>query len=265
MVHRFQYCGHTCTHNETAAAYRSRRVESIRGCFIMHTEGSSLIRHLKSSQMHLNCKRGSCPAHSFICVNCTCTGEALPPRRSRDPTHDEWVTWGRELYSTLRKDSKKEDWPLYYKDMALGGPAPPAPGVGINIWNTMPPQTPAMPAAALPMPTSDTTASLNSQFIHQYMPPNPVNGFSAVFVEDVSRIHTRDNHPANTEWAHTRIRTELATEMCNGCPYNIIWDNEGMNQNGDFGYYILEYVCLDHFLCLFYSNFSNDSCIWPLR
>jgi hypothetical protein len=185
----------------------------------MHTEGSSLLRHLKSSQMHSNCKRESCPAHSFVCENCTCAGEALPPRRSRDPTHDEWVTWGQQLYSSLQKDSKKEDWPLYYKDMASGGPAPPAPGAGVNIWN-MPPQTPAMPIAVQPTPTI----------------------LSAVIVEDVSRKHTRDEHQSNTEWAHAPMPTKLASMMLNACPYNIVWDNKGKNEDGNFGYYIPEYV-----------------------
>ena len=253
MVHRFQYCGHTCTHNDAAASSRSRRTESVRGCFIMHTEGSSLLRHLKSSQMHPNCKRERCPAHSFICENCTCAGEALPPCRSRDPTHDEWVTWGRELYSSLQKDSKRKDWPLYYRDMACGGSVPPAPGAGIDIWNMLPPQTRAIPVAVQPMPTShhhSRPALTNSQRIHRHMTSNPANCLSAVIVEDISRKHMQDNHQTNMEWAHTRMPTKLASMMLNACPYNVVWDNEGKNEDGDFGYYILEYVCLVSFFFL---------------
>jgi hypothetical protein len=246
MVNRFQYCGHTCTHNDTAASSRSRRTESVRGCFIMHTEGSSLLRHLKSSQMHSDCKRESCPAHAFVCEHCTCAGEALPPRRSRDPTHEEWVTWGRELYSSLQKDSKKEDWPLYYKDMACGGSVPPAPSPGVNIWNMSPP-TPAMLVAVQPMPAShhhSRPTFMNSQRIHPHITSDPANCFSAVIVEDVSRKHTRDNPQTNTEWAHTPMPTKLASMMLNACPYNVVWDNEAKNEDGNFGYYIPEYVRL---------------------
>jgi hypothetical protein len=151
-MHKFQHCGHTCNHDEAAATTKSRRPPHLRGCFIMHTEGSALLRHLQSRPMHPSCKKGECPAHSILCgVDCVCDGDALPVVRSRDPTHEEWVRWGQVLYGSLQKDDKKDQWPVYYKDMALGGPQPPAPNPSINVWNTPPPQT-ETPQTSTPIP-----------------------------------------------------------------------------------------------------------------
>ena len=85
---------------------------------------------------------------------------------------------------------------------------------------------------------------MNSQCIYPHITSDPANCFSAVIVEDVSRKHTQDNPQTNTEWAHTPMPTQLASMMLNACPYNAVWDNAAKNEDGNFGYYIPEYVCL---------------------
>src|SRR5215510_6214460 len=140
VSHRFKACAHTCPHDDDAAQKLSRRQDALRACYMFHIVGNTVACHEGSRKMHPLCDN-SCPAHLSLCDPCHCPPVDNPPQFTKgcNPTHQEWLQWGQTLYDCLETQSKRADWPQYYKDMVTGGPQPISPDPDISIWITPPP------------------------------------------------------------------------------------------------------------------------------
>lgn len=140
------------------------------------------------------------------------------------------------------------------RDMALGSASPPP----TPILNYIPPPdqlapiTP--PADESSGPSGEhrsrdrSTISPQSGHSHTLAPPAPVShnerreaarakGYSAIFVEEVSRDHRYDSYDQNFEWGCATVPQDLVEKMLVGCPCNI------REVEGEIGpYWLREYV-----------------------
>jgi hypothetical protein len=138
-------------------------------------------------------------------------------------------------------------------DMPLGSaPPPPTP-----VWNSVPPPSQLAPitppAAESSGPSGDRrsrdkpTMSPQPGQSHTAAPPTPVSrreaarveGFSAIFVEEVSRDHCHDSYDNSFEWGRAIVPQDLAEKMLVGCPCNI----KEVVEDGIGLYWLREYVC----------------------